>query len=51
MPNPPKTIEKIWYWWDYNPDNVVGATTFYCDGSSSTTGFVSGEYNEEYFGC
>lgn len=52
MAKPVKTIEKIWYWYDNgNPDIVLGTTTFYCDETTSGTGFVTGEYYEVYYGC
>jgi hypothetical protein len=47
---PSSPIEKIWTWYE-EPDTVTGQTIFYCDGSSSTTGFVTAAYTETYYGC
>lgn len=48
----PKPIEKRWVWF-YQPwpEIQIGETLFYCDGTDSSSGFVTGEYYEEYYGC
>jgi hypothetical protein len=47
-----KPIEKRWVWYNVPwPEIQVGETIFYCDGTQSGSGFVTGDYYEEYYGC
>ncbi|GEM_PF-4209871 len=47
-----KAIEKRWVWYYVPwPEIQIGETIFYCDGTQSGSGFVTGDYYEEYYGC
>lgn len=48
----PRAIAQIdTYYLDGFRTNPVGETIFYCDGGTSTTGFVSSEFESQFFEC
>jgi hypothetical protein len=45
-------VEKVvTYYEDGNHRNVVGEATFYCDNTIVTTGMVTADAVEVYYGC
>jgi hypothetical protein len=52
LANSSAPIERIVnYYDDASFRNQVGQTTYYCDNTDVTTGFVSSETQEIYYGC